>query len=73
MLSMCRYYDGEILHAKVLLLCRELWTKWRVTENQLQKRYNNNEDGIEIKLQAYYHNKQAKEYEALDKCDVVRI
>ena len=59
-------------------MSRELRTKLSVTENQLKKRYNNNDDDIENvnknkKLQAYYHNKQATEYKALEAGDSVRI
>ena len=58
-------------------MSRELRTKLPVTENQLKKRYNKNEDDIENvnknkKLQAYYHNKQATDYKALEASDTVR-
>ena len=51
MISMCRYYNGKILQAKVSAVylpkgsCAER-KRVPVTENQLQKRYNNNKDDI---------------------------
>ena len=55
-----------------------LQTRLPLTENQVQKRYNNNKDDIEKlnenkNLQAYYHNKHATEYKALEVGDAVII
>ena len=77
---MCRYYNGKILQAKVSAVylpkgsCAER-KRVPVTENQLQKRYNNNKDDIGYlkKMHAYYHYKQGTEYEVLEPGDTVRI